>query len=315
MKMNTKTILPVVALAGLALATGSANAAIMATDVIVVDLGKTGQLTTSTAIANWNNVARDNPGSNVFTNPDVIISDAIRYSDGGATGVTMTSAGTSGIGGLVITSAGAAASFTSTGVIPDSAQIDVSFASSSASAFTFANLNSSLTYNLEIMSLVDSGTARNANDITVNGTTISIDPNDSPGIYAFNDISVNGSNEIVISFGTNSGAANAQHINALELTAVSEPSSELELTGFTYDPSTGASEVNIKGSPGTRYELVEDSDLDFSTPDQNPVPLTGVTLGTQDGNGVITDSFGNATVQFNLGTANDATFIRAESAP
>ncbi len=220
--MNTKTILPVVALAGLALATGSANAAIMATDVIVVDLGKTGQLTTSTAIANWNNVARDNPGSN--TNPDVIISDAIRYSDGGATGVTLTSTGTSGIGGLDITSVGAAASFTSTGVIPDSAQIDVSFASSSASAFTFANLNSSLTYNLEIMSLVDSGTARNANDITVNGTTISIDPNDSPGIYAFNDISVNGSNEIVISFGTNSGGADAQHINAIELTAVPEPS-------------------------------------------------------------------------------------------
>ncbi len=72
------------------------------------------------------------------------------------------------------------------------------------------------------MSLVP--TARNANDITVNGTAISIDPNDSTAIYAFNGISVNGSDQIVISFDAGS-STNVQHINAIELTAVPEPSS------------------------------------------------------------------------------------------
>jgi hypothetical protein len=73
--------------------------------------------------------------------------------------------------------------------------------------------------------------------------------------------------------------------------------------------------VSIKGAPGTRYQLAEADDLDFSNPDQNPIPLEGATVGTLDGDVVTTDGNGDATVQFNLGTAKPATFIRAEDAP
>lgn len=88
-----------------------------------------------------------------------------------------------------------------------------------------------------------------------------------------------------------------------------------ELVEFTYDPATGASEASIEGEASTAYLLVEADDLDFGNPDQSPVPLTGATVGTLDGNQVTTDGEGNATVQFNLGTAKPATFIRAEDAP
>jgi hypothetical protein len=53
----------------------------------------------------------------------------------------------------------------------------------------------------------------------------------------------------------------------------------------------------------------------FANPDQDPIPLSGATTGTLDVNEVTTDANGNATVQFNLGTLKDATFLRAETAP
>jgi hypothetical protein len=95
----------------------------------------------------------------------------------------------------------------------------------------------------------------------------------------------------------------------------SVPEAVLKLTDFTYDPLTGDSEVSIEGEAGTAYVLVEADDLDFATPDQNPVSLTGATVGGLNGDRVTTDGDGNATVQFNLGTAKSATFIRAEDAP
>lgn len=61
-----------------------------------------------------------------------------------------------------------------------------------------------------------------------------------------------------------------------------------------------------------RYKLVAAADLDFSTPDQDPVPLTAATVGTLVGGlNVIADENGEATVEFNLGTA-PANFVRAE---
>ncbi len=86
------------------------------------------------------------------------------------------------------------------------------------------------------------------------------------------------------------------------------------LAGFSYDRSDpdGASQVSIKGIPGARFKLVEADDLNFTNPDQNPVPLTGATVGTLAGNEVILDANGNATVQFDLGISKAATFIRAQ---
>ena len=91
---------------------------------------------------------------------------------------------------------------------------------------------------------------------------------------------------------------------------VLEPGSAM-LTDFTYNESTGASEVSIEGSANTAYKLVEADDLDFTTSD--PVTLTGATVGSLTGNEVTTDGVGNATVQFNLGTSKASSFIRAET--
>ncbi|MCH7226878.1 hypothetical protein [Haloferula sp. A504] len=100
----------------------------------------------------------------------------------------------------------------------------------------------------------------------------------------------------------------------IEAITTSDPST-LALADFTYDPADGSAEVSIVGAANTNYKLVEADDLDFSNPDQNPIPLTAASVGTLDGNEVTTDASGNATVQFNLGTAKAATFLRAETAP
>lgn len=95
--------------------------------------------------------------------------------------------------------------------------------------------------------------------------------------------------------------------NAVTVPETSSPT----LTDFTYNASTGDSEVSIKGSANTAYKVVEADDLDFTTSD--PVTLTGATVGNLSGNEVTTDESGNATVQFSLGTDKDSSFIRAET--
>ena len=88
------------------------------------------------------------------------------------------------------------------------------------------------------------------------------------------------------------------------ITLVSGTESDiLALKDFTYDPATGDSQISIEGAASTAYVLIEADDLDFETPDQSPIPLSGATVGTLSGDQVITDGDGNATVQFNLGTS------------
>ncbi|MCH7225912.1 SGNH/GDSL hydrolase family protein [Haloferula sp. A504] len=111
--------------------------------------------------------------------------------------------------------------------------------------------------------------------------------------------------------GLGGGTVGAQ-VSSFELTKLSL--APPELADFSYDGTTGNAEVRIIGAANTRYKLVRADDLDFATPDQDPLPLTGATVGGLDGGGVITDPGGNATVQFNLGTGASA-FIRAEEQP
>ena len=82
---------------------------------------------------------------------------------------------------------------------------------------------------------------------------------------------------------------------------------------FNFDPVTGSGVLSIAGPPNTVYKLVEATDLDFSIPSTDPVTLVEATVGTLDGDQVTSDSSGNATVQFNLGTGKDATFLRVET--
>ena len=97
--------------------------------------------------------------------------------------------------------------------------------------------------------------------------------------------------------------------------SIPEPATILAIANFSYDASDGSSEVRIAGEASTRYKLVEAADLDFANPDQDPIPLTGATVGTLDQDGVVTDINGDSIVQFNLGTTMSATFLRAEEYP
>lgn len=87
------------------------------------------------------------------------------------------------------------------------------------------------------------------------------------------------------------------------------------LVDFNFSEVDGSAQVSIKGAAGTRYKLVEADDLDFMNPNQDPVPLTGATVGVLDGDEVVADANGDATVQFILGTSKEASFIRAVSVP
>ena len=68
----------------------------------------------------------------------------------------------------------------------------------------------------------------------------------------------------------------------------------------TFDPTDGSAEASIVGAPGTNYKLTQTDALDFAS--ATDITLTGVTVGTQDGNEITTDGAGNATVQFNFGS-------------
>ncbi|NNC89221.1 MAG: hypothetical protein HKN82_12245, partial [Akkermansiaceae bacterium] len=98
-----------------------------------------------------------------------------------------------------------------------------------------------------------------------------------------------------------------------EVFRIDGPGPVLAITGFSYDASSGSAELSFTGHPCAVYKLTEAGDLGFSTPAVDPVPLTGATVGTLSGNEVTTDASGHATVQFNLGNVNAATFVRVES--
>lgn len=224
-KLKFLTIPALLLAAGLSSATA---ASIMLGDTIVIDFGKTDFQTSG----NWNNVHRSpvDPNNYFGSGTVELAGDLIRFSDGAATGVSLATVGgtansSSGVGGATVASVGASAAFTVSGTIPDNAQVDVMYVNTGTVSLEFAGLDTSLLYNIELMSKLDA--ARNANPIVVNGTSISVDPNSSPFVVAFNGIAADGDGKIFISFPDAGSGADLQHINALELTAIPEPSTAL----------------------------------------------------------------------------------------
>ena len=195
---------------------------ITAGDVLLIDFGKSGQETTG----NWNNVANSEfDGENLLEFEGIgelqfeLADDLIRFSDGSATGVSLSMIGSAdtqiGIDLVDIISVGAEASFSSSGTIPDSAQIDLLFADQPTSMLTFSNLSAG-TYNVEILSKSDVDL-----NIGIGGVAIGIGVTDPPLVTAYEGLMVDGSGDLIIDLLTASGGANLQHINAIELTAVS----------------------------------------------------------------------------------------------
>lgn len=223
--MKKHSSLPAVAAALVTLSIAPLHAAIALYDTLVVDFGKTG----STTAGNWNNVAIGASGGTFpLSASGPLLADMIRYSDGSPTGATLsttgiTSGNPAGIGGATVSAV--SASFPVSGSIPSNAQVDTSFIANGLVTIVIDNLDAAWTYNLTIFSKLDA--ARNSQDIVVNGTTLAVDPNDSPYLTTWSNIVPNGSNEIVISFpnaGVGTSNVLTQHINAFELTAVPEPS-------------------------------------------------------------------------------------------
>jgi hypothetical protein len=119
--------------------------------------------------------------------------------------------------------------------------------------------------------------------------------------------------------GANTGAfADHFSVTGATLTLAGDPEpSPLALSGFIYDPGTNSFDVSLKGAASTAYILVEAADLDFSTPDQSPIPLAGATasVGAIVADTIVTDATGNATIEgVSLGLpAKARTFIRAQN--
>jgi hypothetical protein len=208
--------------------TGSADAAIIAGDVILIDFGKT----TAETTGNWNNIARDTTvaSDGWYGNAGTLDASLNRLSDNAETSVALvvSSPGNSETGIGALTATAGAVSFTSIGAIPGSAQVDVAFVQNDNVTYSFTGLNDSLTYNVELLSKVDAAQARNTTDVTIGGVTIfNIDPNDGL-VYAFNNLSATSGN-LTISFSGTGPSAELFHINALQLIAVPEPTTIVTL--------------------------------------------------------------------------------------
>lgn len=236
--MKTKTLLTsVFPIALISLLAAPLAAAIIVGDTIVIDFGKN-----DTTAGNWNNVTSGSTSGTAFTDGQVLLADAIRFSDGATTGATLTTTFTGtetvGIGGLNMTSGQteATAAFTVSGVIPYNAQRDLSyFSSAGVGNFEFGGLNDTLTYRLEFQSL--NSNARSALAFTINPghaseVSITVDPNKGDAFYSMvhqlNDIPTMGDGKIII----RSAGTGDQHINALELTAVPEPATYAAMLGL-----------------------------------------------------------------------------------
>lgn len=234
---NKPLIIPALPAALLCFISAPLSAAFSVGDSIVIDFGKN-----DTTSGNWNNVTSGSTGGTAFTSGQVLLANAIRFSDGAATGVnlttTFTGTTTVGIGGLNMTSGQteATAAFTVSGVIPFNAQRDLSyFSNAGVGNFEFGGLNNALTYRIEFQSL--NSNARNALAFTINPghaseLSITVDPNKGDAFYSMvhllNDIPTMGDGKIII----RSAGTGDQHINALELTAVPEPATYAAILGL-----------------------------------------------------------------------------------
>ncbi len=208
-----------------------ASAAIVNGDVLVFDLGTSG----STTGGNWNNLSAAASSSSVSP-----VTDAIRFSDGTATGVGLALAslgsGKVGIGGIDdVTDPGSFSSpgFTGSGAIPETAYQDLAYFSNEdgTNSFTFSGLDNSLNYTLSFISRVPTGTARPSItwDIGSGQDSIAIDPENNTIIYSFSGLNTDGLGKLAVSIPI-SGSDTA-HINAIELVAIPEPGTYALLAG------------------------------------------------------------------------------------
>lgn len=229
----------------------TSSAVISLGDSLLIDFSQTGATYTTDTDDDpngaWNNVTGPALGFGASADPIPTASNLVRYADGMATDVSFSliipATSQVGISSSVIPVAPNAA-FTATGAIPTSAQSDVVIGAkildghpATPVTFQFNNLDDGLLYNLEFQAW-DGSYERDPKDYVIqlglpSESTISVDPNDLPSVYAFNNIATDGAGHITLTMIDLEKGADTSVINAMALTAIPEPGFYASVCGLT----------------------------------------------------------------------------------
>ena len=225
---------PLMFVALVSMMSATVSAAMLLGDTVVINFTESA----NTVGGNWNDFVT---GLNLPFDEGILIPNLVRVSDGEETGVSLSLFGTEdsfGLGGRDETPVSSRA-FPVTGTIPDAAQRRLTYHTANDNQFVFDGLDDSLTYNLSILS-ANTGGVRNAHEWIANPGpgqfAISVNPNDGL-VHTFSNLSTNGSGSIILQSSTTGSGIDAQHLNAMELTAIPEPGTLILLVlglGFVF---------------------------------------------------------------------------------
>ena len=136
---------------------------------------------------------------------------------------------------------------------------------------TFSGLQANTEYDFTTINRRTVGTGQNGKITISAGTSTDIGSGIvlvlNGDVLSFSATS-NAAGTISLGFADNTGASGGPAMNGMTISGdltVSTPAPP-QLSGFTYDPVTGNSEVSLKAALNTDYKLVEAGDLDFTTP-------------------------------------------------
>lgn len=197
----------------------SATATLLIGDTVVINFTESG----NTVGGNWNELVTT---LNAPIAAGTLFEDLVTFADGEGTGVSFSITApvdSFGLGGRNETPV-ATRAFPVSGTIPDEAQRRLTYHTTAGQQFVFSGLNDGLTYNLSILSANTAGRDAQAwiANPGVNQTSILVDPDDGL-VHTFFNLSTNGAGSIILESTAAGGGTSAQHLNAMELTAIPEP--------------------------------------------------------------------------------------------
>jgi hypothetical protein len=208
--------------------TASASAQITLGDTLVINFTAPG----NTVGGNWNEVIAP---LNSPIAEGILLADMTTFAGGQSTGVSLSITAPEdafGLGGRDEVFV-ASRVFPVSGTIPAAAQRRLTYHTTSDQQFVFSGLDDSLTYNLSVLSANTAGRAEQAwiANPGINQVSLLVDPDDGM-VHTFANLSTNGSGVIILQSTAAGSGTNAQHLNAMELTAIPEPSTYAAILGL-----------------------------------------------------------------------------------